>query len=43
MAKEKRDKQGDKQQQEAKPAQVHHSAKETPRLKAAFWLKSRPR
>jgi large subunit ribosomal protein L5 len=36
MAKEKRDKQGDKQQQEAKPAQAHHSAKETPRLKGRF-------
>jgi large subunit ribosomal protein L5 len=36
MAKEKRDKQGDKQQQEAKPAQAHHSAKETPRLKSRF-------
>ena len=36
MAKEKRDKQGDKQQQEAKPAQAHHSAKEAPRLKSRF-------
>jgi large subunit ribosomal protein L5 len=36
MAKEKRDKQGEKQQQEAKPAQAHHSAKETPRLKGRF-------
>jgi large subunit ribosomal protein L5 len=36
MAKEKRDKQGEKQQQEAKPAQAHHSAKETPRLKSRF-------
>jgi large subunit ribosomal protein L5 len=36
MAKEKRDKQGDKQQQEAKPAQAHHAAKETPRLKSRF-------
>jgi large subunit ribosomal protein L5 len=36
MAKEKRDRQGDKQQQEAKPAQAHHSAKETPRLKGRF-------
>src|SRR5258707_251655 len=36
MAKEKRDKQGEKQQQEAKPAQAHHSAKETPRLKEKF-------
>jgi len=36
MAKEKRDKQGDKQQQEAKRAQVHHAAKETPRLKSRF-------
>jgi large subunit ribosomal protein L5 len=36
MAKEKRDKQGDKQQQEAKPAQAHHSSKETPRLKSRF-------
>jgi large subunit ribosomal protein L5 len=35
MAKEKRDKQGEKQQ-EAKPAQAHHSAKETPRLKGRF-------
>src|SRR5580692_8811141 len=36
MAKEKRDKQGDKQQPEAKPAQAHHAAKETPRLKGRF-------
>jgi large subunit ribosomal protein L5 len=36
MAKEKRDKQGEKQKQEAKPAQAHHSAKETPRLKGRF-------
>ena len=36
MAKEKRDKQGEKQQQEAKPAQAHHGAKETPRLKSRF-------
>src|SRR3984957_14357190 len=36
MAKEKRDKQGDKQQPEAKPAQAHHSAKEAPRLKSRF-------
>ena len=36
MAKEKRDKQGEKPQQEAKPAQAHHSAKETPRLKGRF-------
>ena len=36
MAKEKREKQGEKQQQEAKPAQAHHSAKETPRLKSRF-------
>src|SRR5579862_380604 len=36
MAKEKRDKQGDKQQAEAKPAQAHHSAKEPPRLKSRF-------
>lgn len=35
MAKEKRDRQ-EKQQQEAKPAQAHHSAKETPRLKSRF-------
>jgi len=35
MAKEKKDR-GDKQQQEAKPAQAHHSAKETPRLKSRF-------
>ena len=42
MAKEKRDKQGDKQQQEAKPAQVHHSAKETPRLKGRFLAEVAP-
>jgi large subunit ribosomal protein L5 len=36
MAKEKRDKQGDKQQPEAKPAQARHSAKEIPRLKSRF-------
>jgi large subunit ribosomal protein L5 len=36
MAKEKRDRQGDKQQPEAKPAQAHHSSKETPRLKSRF-------
>jgi large subunit ribosomal protein L5 len=36
MAKEKRERQGEKQQQEAKPAQAHHSAKETPRLKSRF-------
>ena len=42
MAKEKRDKQGDKQQQEAKPAQAHHSAKETPRLKSRFHAEVAP-
>src|ERR1700693_2031699 len=42
MAKEKRDKQGDKQQQEAKPAQAHHSAKETPRLKRRFQAEVAP-
>ena len=42
MAKEKRDKQGDKQQQEAKPAQAHHSAKETPRLKGRFHAEVAP-
>ena len=42
MAKEKRDKQGDKQQQEAKPAQAHHSAKETPRLKSRFQAEVAP-
>ena len=36
MAKEKRDRQGEKQQAEAKPAQSHHIAKETPRLKGRF-------
>ncbi len=42
MAKEKRDKQGEKQQQEAKPAQAHHSAKETPRLKGRFQAEVAP-
>ena len=42
MAKEKRDKQGEKQQQEAKPAQAHHSAKETPRLKSRFQAEVAP-
>jgi large subunit ribosomal protein L5 len=42
MAKEKRDKQGEKQQQEAKPAQAHHSAKETPRLKDRFLAEVAP-
>src|SRR4026209_1862261 len=42
MAKDKRDKQGDKQQQEAKPAQVHYSAKETPRLKGRFLAEVAP-
>ena len=42
MAKEKRDKQGDKQQQEAKPAQAQHSAKETPRLKGRFQTEVAP-
>ena len=42
MAKEKRDKQGDKQQQEAKPAQAHHAAKETPRLKGRFQAEVAP-
>src|SRR4030081_1922111 len=36
MAKEKRERQGEKQQQEGKPAQAHHAAKETPRLKSRF-------
>ena len=36
MAKEKRERQGEKQQQEAKPAQAQHAAKETPRLKSRF-------
>jgi len=36
MAKEKRERQGEKQQPEAKPAQAHHSAKEIPRLKSRF-------
>ena len=42
MAKEKREKQGEKQQQEAKPAQAHHSAKETPRLKSRFQAEVAP-
>src|SRR6202042_3006061 len=42
MAKEKRDKQGDKQQPEAKPAQAHHSAKEAPRLKSRFQAEVAP-
>jgi large subunit ribosomal protein L5 len=42
MAKEKRDKQGEKQQQEAKPAQAHHSAQETPRLKGRFLAEVAP-
>ena len=36
MAKEKRDKQGDKQQESKAPAVARHSAKETPRLKSRF-------
>jgi large subunit ribosomal protein L5 len=36
MAKEKRDRQGEKQQESKPPAQAHHSAKETPRLKGRF-------
>ena len=43
MAKEKRDRQGDKQQPEAKPAQAQHSAKETPRLQEPLPRQSRPR
>lgn len=42
MAKEKRERQGEKQQQEAKPAQAHHSAKETPRLKSRFQAEVAP-
>ena len=42
MAKEKRDTQSDKQQPEAKPAQAHHSAKETPRLKGRFQAEVAP-
>jgi large subunit ribosomal protein L5 len=36
MAKEKKDKAGDKQQESKAPAIARHSAKETPRLKARF-------
>jgi len=36
MAKEKKDKQGEKQQESKAPAVAHHSAKETPRLKGRF-------
>jgi large subunit ribosomal protein L5 len=36
MAKEKKDKAGDKQQEAKAPAVARHSAKETPRLKARF-------
>jgi large subunit ribosomal protein L5 len=36
MAKEKRDKQGEKQQESKPPAVARHSAKETPRLKSRF-------
>jgi large subunit ribosomal protein L5 len=36
MAKEKKDKAGDKQQESKAPAVARHSAKETPRLKARF-------
>ncbi len=36
MAKEKRDKQGEKQQEAKPPAVARHSAKETPRLKSRF-------
>ena len=36
MAKEKRDRQGEKQTESKPPAVAHHSAKETPRLKSRF-------
>ena len=36
MAKEKKDKQGEKQQESKAQAVAHHSAKETPRLKGRF-------
>jgi len=36
MAKEKKDKQGEKQQEAKPPAVARHSAKETPRLKSRF-------
>ncbi len=36
MAKEKKDKQGEKQQEAKAPAVARHSAKETPRLKSRF-------
>src|SRR3954454_10428407 len=36
MAKEKRDKKSDKQEEQKAPAVAHHSAKETPRLKQRF-------
>jgi large subunit ribosomal protein L5 len=36
MAKEKKDRQGEKQQESKPPAVAHHSAKETPRLKSRF-------
>ena len=36
MAKDKKDKQGDKQQEAKAPAVARHSAKETPRLKSRF-------
>jgi large subunit ribosomal protein L5 len=36
MAKEKKDKQGEKQQEQKPPAVARHSAKETPRLKSRF-------
>src|ERR1700687_5005884 len=36
MAKEKKDKAGDKQQEAKAPTVARHSAKETPRLKARF-------
>jgi large subunit ribosomal protein L5 len=36
MAKERKDRQGEKQQESKPPAVAHHSAKETPRLKSRF-------
>jgi large subunit ribosomal protein L5 len=36
MAKEKRDKKAEKQEEQKAPAVAHHSAKETPRLKQRF-------
>src|SRR2546425_10477164 len=42
MAKEKKDKQGEKQQEAKPPAVARHSAKETPRLKSRFRSEGAP-